>query len=81
MLDLGSYRTAWIMMHKIRFALKDPVFSDKLSGIVEIDETYFSGKKRGMGRAYKGNKTAVVSLVERGGVLAPSSFLRSLGRI
>ena len=26
MLGLGSYRTAWMMMHKIRHALKDPVF-------------------------------------------------------
>jgi len=67
MLDLGSYRTAWLMMHKIRYALKDPVFADKLSGIVEVDETYVGGVRRGMGRCYKGNKTAVVSLVERGG--------------
>ncbi len=67
MLDLGSYRTAWMMMHKIRFALKDPVFADKLSGIVEVDETYIGGKARGLGHAYKGNKSAVVSLVERGG--------------
>jgi transposase-like protein len=66
LLDLGSYRTAWMMMQKIRFALKDPVFSDKLSGVVEVDETYIGGKARGMGNAYKGNKSAVVALVERG---------------
>ena len=67
MLDLGSYRTAWMMMHKIRFALKDPIFAEKMAGIVEVDETYIGGKKRGMGNAYKGNKAAVVSLVERNG--------------
>jgi len=67
MLALGSYRTAWMMMHKIRHALRDPAFSDKLSGIVETDETYIGGRRRGMGRAYRGNKTAVVSLVERKG--------------
>ena len=67
MLDLGSYRTAWMMMHKIRFALQDPVFADKLSGTVEVDETYIGGKTRGMGRRYTGNKTPVVSLVERNG--------------
>lgn len=39
----------------------------KLSGTVEADETYIGGRKRGMGRRYTGNKTAVVSLVERGG--------------
>jgi transposase-like protein len=29
-LDIGSYRSAWFMMHRIRYALRDPVFSDKL---------------------------------------------------
>ena len=67
MLGLGSYRTAWLMMHKIRHALRDPIFTDKLSGIVEVDETYIGGVVRGKGRCYKGNKTAVVALVERGG--------------
>jgi transposase-like protein/Zn ribbon nucleic-acid-binding protein len=67
MLGLGSYRTAWMMMHKIRYALQSPSFEKKLSGIVEVDETYIGGKKRGMGNAYKGNKSAVVSLVERNG--------------
>lgn len=41
--------------------------NDKLAGTVEADETYVGGVKRGMGRRYTGNKTAVVSLVERGG--------------
>lgn len=70
MLGLGSYRSAWFMMHRIRYALRDPIFSDKLGGgggTVEADETYVGGKVKGMGRAYKGNKTAVVALVERGG--------------
>ena len=70
MLDIGSYRSAWFMMHRIRYALRDPVFKDKLGrggGTVEADETYVGGKVRGMGRAYKGNKTPVVALVERGG--------------
>jgi transposase-like protein len=40
---------------------------DKLNGTVEADETYIGGRMRGKGRAYKGNKTPVVSLVERGG--------------
>ena len=34
---------------------------------VEADETYIGGKMRGRGRGYVGNKTPVVSLVERGG--------------
>jgi hypothetical protein len=66
-LELGSYRTAWFMCHRIRFALKDVSHDGKLFGTVEADETYIGGKVRGRGRRYVGNKTAVVSLIERGG--------------
>jgi transposase-like protein len=66
-LELGSYRTALFMTHRIRFALKDPSFSDKLSGTVEVDETYVGGKQSGVGRGSKQNKVPVVSLLERGG--------------
>ena len=70
MLGIGSYRSAWFMMHRIRFALRAPAFTDKLGsngGTVEVDETYVGGKMKGKGRAYKGKTTAVVALVERGG--------------
>lgn len=66
-LELGSYRSAWFLCHRIRFALMDPAPGDKLGGTVEADETYIGGKKSGHGRGYVGNKTAVVSLVEREG--------------
>ena len=66
-LEIRSYRSAWFMCHRIRFALKDTEPTSKLDGTVEADETYIGGKKRGMGRRYTGNKTPVVSLVERGG--------------
>lgn len=82
MLELGSYRSAWFMMHRIRFALRDPVFADKLGGgggTVEADETYVGGKVRGKGRAYKGNKTAVVALVERGDRVRSRSVERVTG--
>lgn len=83
MLGLGSYRTAWFMMHRIRYALRDPVFADKLGGgggTVEADETYVGGKVKGMGRAYKGNKTAVVALVERGGRVRSRSVAKVTGK-
>jgi transposase-like protein len=73
MLELGSYRTALFMAHRIRHALKDPVFNDKLSGPVEIDETYVGGKvpplgKRRVGRpGPESHKVPVMSLVERNG--------------
>ena len=82
MLDIGSYRSAWFMMHRIRYALRNPVFADKLGGnggTVEVDETYVGGKVKGMGRAYKGNKIPVVSLVERGGRVRSQSVSKVTG--
>src|SRR6266699_3011069 len=69
MLGLGSYRTALFMMHRIRYAISHPNFTGMLKGTVEVDETYVGGKVRGKGRRFGklGNKTCVVSLVERGG--------------
>jgi hypothetical protein len=42
----GSYRTAWFMAHRIRWALGQEPMASKLSGIIEIDETYVGGKFR-----------------------------------
>jgi transposase-like protein len=66
-LGLGSYRAALFMTHRIRHALKDSDFGDKLFGSVEVDETYVGGKKTGVGRGCKCGKTPVVSLLERDG--------------
>lgn len=69
-LGLGSYRTAWFMMHRIRYALSDPAFAGKLGGnggTVEADETWIGGKAKGKGRGYVDNKVPVVALVERNG--------------
>jgi len=73
-LELGSYRSALFMAHRIRFALKDPTFTDKLQGTVEVDETYVGGKPRVgdkrnelTGFRSNSNKIPVVSLLERGG--------------
>ncbi len=38
-LGFGSYQTAWAWLHKIRRAMVRPV-RDRLSGVVEVDETY-----------------------------------------
>lgn len=66
-LELGSYRTALFLCHRIRYALKEVNAAPPLSGEVEADETYIGGKVRGKGRGYKRNKAVVVALVERGG--------------
>ncbi len=44
--QLGSYRTAWFMAHRVRWALGQEPLASKLAGIVEIDETYIGGKMR-----------------------------------
>lgn len=45
-LGLGSYRTAWMMMHKIRHAMADPVFTEPMKGTLEMDEMYYGPKPK-----------------------------------
>ena len=50
-LGLGSYRTAWALLHKLRRAMVRPG-RERLSGRVEVDETYVGGAEEGLrGRA------------------------------
>lgn len=62
---LGSYQTAWAMLHRYRDVIVLPE-RDKLSGEVEVDERFVGGKnkpgKRGRGAA---DKTMVVGAIER----------------
>ncbi len=66
-----TYKSAWFMAHRIRYAMDRPPLVDKLKGVVEADETYVGGKaeNRFGGHAGRGalNKTPVLSLVERRG--------------
>jgi hypothetical protein len=64
-LEIGSYPTAWAMLHRLRTVLVRPG-RDRLTGIVEVDETYFGGEEPGLrgGRA-KGKKALVAVAVER----------------
>ena len=66
-----SYKSALFLLHRVRFAMTD-MDGVKLSGTVEVDETYIGGKprrhtgvksKRGRGT----KKTPVVGMVERNG--------------
>jgi transposase-like protein len=71
-LGLGSYRTAWFMLHRVRHAFSE-LAGGKLSGTVECDESYVGGKprfrgKRGTNPSGRGTKKApVFVLVERDG--------------
>jgi transposase-like protein len=70
-LGIGSYRTAWYMVHRIRKAMVD-LFPTKLSGIVEMDETYIGGKSKRRGKrdgrtSWHQKKDMVIGMRERGG--------------
>jgi transposase-like protein len=76
-MDIGSYKTAWYMCHRVRVALADQEF-DKLAGIVEVDETFVGGKKSnrhkdkrgphvGPGTGPTSDKAIVVGAVKRKG--------------
>jgi transposase-like protein len=66
MLDI-TYKSAWFMAHRIRYAMGQPPLAEKLLGIVEADETYIGGKARGKRGRGAENKTPVFALVQRGG--------------
>ena len=49
-LGLKSYKSAWHLAHRVRFAMRAMPLKAMLKGTVEIDETYIGGKTR-MGKA------------------------------
>ncbi len=49
-----TYKSAWFMAHRIRYAMSQPAFARLLAGTVEVDETYVGGKvRRSNKRQYK----------------------------
>ncbi len=62
-LGLGSYRTAWALLHKLRRAMVRPG-RDRLSGAVEVDETFVGGVEPGAGRRHIGKKALVAVAAE-----------------
>jgi transposase-like protein len=63
-LEVGSYQTAWAMLHRLRSALVRPG-RERLAGVVEVDETYIGGEEPGLrgGRA-RGKKVLTAIAVE-----------------
>jgi transposase-like protein len=72
-LDIGSYQTAWAMLHRLRSVLVRPG-RERLSGVVEVDETFIGGLEPGLsgGRA-RGKKVLTGVAVE---ILQPMGFGR-----
>jgi transposase-like protein len=72
-----TQKSAWFMLQRGRLALQDPTTGGKLSGEVEVDETFIGGKARNMhkeakarkiqGRRGPEGKAIVAAVLERGG--------------
>jgi transposase-like protein len=66
-----NYRTAWYLCHRIRHAVEQAT-EPKLSGTVEMDETYVGGRQRCGTRGWNtadSNKEVVIGIRQRGGDL------------
>jgi len=66
---LTSYQTAFTMLHKLRSAMVR-TGRDRLSGLVEVDETYIGGPEPGKKGRGAGGKTIVIGAVDVRGKFA-----------
>ena len=67
-----TYKAAWFMCHRLRYAMGHEEVKSKLRGIVEVDETYIGGKQanRSLDMRRRGvmpRKVPVMALVKRNG--------------
>lgn len=62
-LGLGSCRTAWTWLHKLRRAMVRPG-RDRLTDAVEVDETFVGGVEPGGGKRHVGKKALVIVAAE-----------------
>ncbi len=74
-LGLGSYKTAWAMLHKLRLAMVRPG-RERLSGSVEVDETYWGAEEAGV----SGRETLEKSLIVIAAEAVPGTRL-AIGRV
>ena len=83
--DIGvSQPTAWFMLHRIREAWKNPEGDFRFFGPVEVDETYFGGKRRNMSKQKRQSlegrgaigKTAVIGIKDRTSTEVRASVVR-----
>lgn len=65
-LGLGSYRTAWAMLHKLRAAMVRPG-RELLRGTVEVDETFWGGAERGVAGRLTVTKALIIVAAEEDG--------------
>jgi transposase-like protein len=73
-LGFGSYETAWAWLHKLRRAMVPT--SGKLTGEVEVDESYVGGVEEGVRGRQTNTKTPIGIAVERHGPRGTAGRLR-----
>jgi transposase-like protein len=71
-LGLGSYKTAWALLHKLRRAMVRPG-RERLRGVVEVDEAYWGGEEFGVRGRQSVDKALIIVAAEADG--------RGIGRI
>jgi len=71
-LGLRSYKIAWALLHKLRRAMVRPG-REKLGGLVEVDETYWGGREKGV----VGRKTERKTLI----LVAAQADGKGIGRV
>lgn len=78
-MGFGSYETAWAWLHKLRRAMIR-TNREKLTGEVEVDETYIGGKESGIknnGKEKRGRGNSSKILV----VVATECYGKQIGRV
>ncbi len=62
-----NYRTAWYLSHRIRKAMEEGnLWDDKMTGVVEADETYVGGRYDKRVKRDKYDKPPVIGFIQRG---------------
>ena len=65
-LGLGSYKTAWTLLHKLRRAMVRPG-RERLRGVVEVDEAYWGGEESGVRGRQTEDKALIAVAAEANG--------------
>lgn len=65
-----TQKTAWYLLHSIRYMLEHRNSDNQLRGTVEVDEMYVGGNKKGNRDRGSENKTPVFGVVQRKGRLS-----------